>query len=50
MALFQAAVSKDGEAELDPLRDSNPVELTKKRRHVLGSPGRVDESKLERRH
>ena len=41
---MQAAVNEDGETELDPLRDSKPVELTEKRRHVLGSPGRVDES------
>jgi hypothetical protein len=41
---MQVAVNEDGETELNPLRDSKPVELTEKRRHVLGSPGRVDES------
>ena len=41
---MQAAVDEDGETELDPLWDSKPVKLTEKRRHVLCSPGRVDES------
>ena len=41
---MQAAVNEDSKTELDSLRDSKPVKLTQKRRHVLCSPGRVDKS------
>jgi len=34
----------DGETEVDPLWDAQPVELTKKRRHVLAPPCRVHET------
>ena len=39
----QTAVNKDREAELDPLRDSEPVKVAEERRHVLTLPRRVDE-------
>ena len=34
----------DGKTELDPLRDSQPVKLAEKRRHVLTLSRRVDEA------
>jgi hypothetical protein len=40
----QTAVNKNRKAELDPLRDSEPMKVTEERRHVFAPPRRVDET------
>jgi hypothetical protein len=37
-------VNKDRKAELDPLRDSEPMKVAEERRHVFTPPRRVDET------